>query len=130
MPTGSGSANWLTGCGAEPHFSKLVLLTLLFSTIPVVNRLLSHCTRPLIQELVCTDDGLPFTALIKVAAARSERENGWKRAEEGECRPSAGFMSSAGASSESAHLPLLSLRLIHDFVTTLLNSSRIVFLRN
>lgn len=50
------------------------LVALLFSTICAGNRLLSVCTRLLIQELVCTDDGTPFTMLIKVAAARSERE--------------------------------------------------------
>lgn len=49
------------------------LLALLFSTISEVNRLLSICTRLLIQELVCTDDGTPFTMLIKVAGERPER---------------------------------------------------------
>ena len=49
-------------------------VALLFSTISAGNRLLSVCTRLLIQELVCTDDGTPFTMLIKVAAARSRRE--------------------------------------------------------
>lgn len=44
------------------------------------NRLLSVCTRLLIQELVCTDDGAPSTTLIKVAAARlggERRGAGW-----------------------------------------------------
>lgn len=37
----------------------------------------------MIQELVCTDDGTPFTTLIKVAAARSERETVGRKGEEG-----------------------------------------------
>lgn len=58
------------------------LVALLFSTISAGNRLLSVCTRLLIQELVCTDDGTPFTMLIKVAAARSHRETAEERREE------------------------------------------------
>lgn len=59
------------------------LVALLFFTICAGNRLLSVCARLLIQELVCTDDGMPSTRLIKVAAGRSER-NGGKRGEGGE----------------------------------------------
>ncbi len=59
------------------------LVALLFSTICAGNRLLSICTRLLIQELVCSDDGTPFTMLIRVAAARSERETTGKKREEG-----------------------------------------------
>lgn len=58
------------------------LVALLFSTISAGNRLLSVRTRLLIQELVCTDDGTPFTMLIKVAAARSHRETAEERREE------------------------------------------------
>lgn len=50
-----------------------------------VNRLLSICTSLLIQELVCTVDGTPFTMLIKAAAAaaaRSRREMVGKEEEE------------------------------------------------
>lgn len=54
------------------------LVALLFCAICAGNRLLSVCTRLSIQELVCTDDGTPFTMLIKVAAARAERETAGK----------------------------------------------------
>lgn len=59
------------------------LVALLFFTICAGNRLLSVCARLLIQELVCTDDGMPSTTLIKVAAVRSERSGG-KRGRGGE----------------------------------------------